>query len=89
MDVKISDLPMTANALASLCEALDALNSALSSKKDDIAARNKFTSQQLNDNNNKIVFLKETSAKIIGQIDSIIENLDNVLEKNGSSNNND
>lgn len=88
MDAKNSEMPRTADALAGLTEALSRLGAGIAAKKNELAEKDKTLAGQLEKKDSDIVLLKESSVKVIGQIDGIIGKLDNILENNGSGNNN-
>ena len=68
--------------------ALAALGAAVEAKKEELAATAKQQAAEIAKKETKLALLKESSAKVIGQIDGIIGKLDNILENNGSGNDN-
>ena len=85
MDAKNSELTKTADAIAALTEALAALGAAVAAKKEELAATAKQQAEEIAKKETKLALLKDSSTKVIGQIDGI---LDNILENNGSGNDN-
>ena len=61
---------------------------AVEAKKEELAATAKQQAAEIAKKETKLALLKESSAKVIGQIDGIIGKLDNILENNGSGNDN-
>ena len=86
MDAKNSEMTKTADAIAALTEAL--AGAAVEAKKEELAATAKQQAAEIAKKETKLALLKESSAKVIGQIDGIIGKLDNILENNGSGNDN-
>lgn len=71
-----------------LTEALAALGAAVAAKKEELAATAKQQAEEIAKKETKLALLKDSSTKVIGQIDGIIGKLDNILENNGSGNDN-
>ena len=69
-------------------EALAALGAAVAAKKEELAATAKQQAEEIAKKETKLALLKDSSTKVIGQIDGIIGKLDNILENNGSGNDN-
>ena len=88
MDAKNLEMTETADAIANLTEALARLSAAVVAKKDELTEGKKFHNAQLEKKETALLLLKESSASVIGKIDGIIGKIDNVLENNGSGNNN-
>lgn len=57
-------------------------------KKEELAATAKQQAEEIAKKETKLALLKDSSTKVIGQIDGIIGKLDNILENNGSGNDN-
>lgn len=57
-------------------------------KKEELAATAKQQAEEIVKKETKLALLKDSSTKVIGQIDGIIGKLDNILENNGSGNDN-
>ncbi len=88
METKNQNLTRTQDALASLSEALLKLNAAADAKKELLKKQNKQTAETIENREKRLEILKASSEKISAQIDHIIENLDKVLENDGTGNNN-
>ena len=88
MEDKKIELTATSQAIADLSEAIANLNAAVTAKKNDLKAEKKQTQAVLKEREAKLAFLKETSGRIMQNIDGIISKLDKVLESNGTSHNN-
>lgn len=88
METKNQNLTRTQDALAGLSEALLKLNAAADAKKELLKKQNKQTAETIEDREKRLEILKASSEKISAQIDHIIENLDKVLENDGTGNNN-
>ena len=88
MNEKNTDLPQTNAALAGLSAALQNLSTAMSSKKAELAQREKQHTKELADSESKLEILKASSQKIINNIDAVMTRLDKVLENDGASNSN-
>lgn len=88
MDTKNSEMTKTADAIAALTEALAALGAAVAAKKEELAATAKQQAEEIAKKETKLALLKDSSTKVIGQIGGIIGKLDNILENNGSGNDN-
>lgn len=88
MTEKNTDLPQTHAALAGLSSALQNLRLVLDSKKAELAQREKKNGEALKNSENRLDILKESSQKIIHNIDTVMSRLDKVLENDGASNRN-
>lgn len=88
MTEKNTDLPQTHAALAGLSSALQNLSLVLESKKTELAQREKKNGEALKDKEARLNILKESSQKIIHNIDAVMSRLDKVLENDGASNHN-
>ena len=87
-DTKNPYLPKTNEALAELSSALARLSLILDDKKKEISSNTQNLKSELSQKDKKIEMMKASYTKIIDNVDSVINRLDKVLEKDGSSNNN-
>lgn len=74
--------------MAELNSALMHLGEVVESKKQEINARTKDLQNEAKKEKQKLDFLSESCNSIVANIDNIINRLDKVLENDGSSNNN-
>ena len=88
MTEKNAELPQTSAAIAGLSDALARLNSAIGSKKDEMARKEKRYGAELKDSEARLELLKASSRKIIDNINTVMTRLDKVLENDGTSNDN-
>lgn len=88
MTEKNVELPQTNAAIAGLSEALDKLNEVLSAKKEQLSAKDAKAKSQLKTSETNLALLKNTSEKIITNINAVMSRLDKVLENDVSSNDN-
>ena len=88
MTEKNTDLPETSAALAGLSSALQNLSLVLSSKKTELTQREEKHNDALKDSETRLDILKQSSQKIINNIDAVMSRLDKVLENDGASNRN-
>ena len=88
MTEKNAELPQTSAAIAVLSDALARLNSAIGSKKDELARKEKRYGAELKDSEARLELLKASSRKIIDNINTVMTRLDKVLENDGTSNDN-
>lgn len=88
MTEKNADFPRTSAAFADLSAALAQLNNAIDNKKGELAQKEKKHLSELKDNENRLNLLKASSQNIINNINQVMTRLDNVLENDGTSNNN-
>lgn len=88
MTEKNADFPRTSAAFADLSAALAQLNSAIDSKKSELAQREKKCQAEFKSTEDRLNLLKASSQNIINNINQVMTRLDNVLENDGSSNNN-
>lgn len=86
MTDKNIELEQTKRALAELSEALAEVSAAVTAKKNELKAADKQKQSLLKDREEKLNVLKQSSKKVIGDINGIIGKLDKVLENNGTSN---
>ena len=88
MTEKNAELPQKSAAIAGLSDALARLNSAIGSKKDELARKEKRYGAELKDSEARLELLKASSRKIIDNINTVMTRLDKVLENDGTSNDN-
>lgn len=88
MDNKIFQFPETIKALAELSADIVKLTSNFKIEKNSMTEAQKKCAEELNVKNSKLCNLQNASSGIISNLDNLISQLDNMLEKNGSSNNN-
>lgn len=86
--MKNTNLPATTEAIAELSSALAYLNEVMGDKQKEISLSKKKAETELKSKDKKIENLKSAYTKIINNVDSVINRLDKVLEKDGSGNNN-
>ena len=86
-DTKNILLPKTNAAISELSSALAHLNEVLDGKKKEVLQRQKKFAADIKLRDKKIEAMKSSYAQIIDNIDSVINRLDKVLEKDGSGNN--
>lgn len=82
------DFTQTNDALAELSASLQNLENLLAVKSETAAKENKKQAQALKESEIKLSLLRETSEGVLGKMDSLINKLDNVLENNGTSHDN-
>ena len=88
-DTKKNNFTQTNEALLSLSSALADLNISWNNKQNSFDNELKLKQEDVSSANKKLDGLKASTVKSIENIDNIINKLNIVLEKNGSSNNND
>ena len=88
MTEKNADFPRTTAAFADLSAALAQLDNAIDNKKSELAQKAKNHQSELKENEARLNLLKNSSQNIINNINQVMIRLDNVLENNGTSNNN-
>ncbi|MBP3347120.1 MAG: hypothetical protein J6L86_08865 [Alphaproteobacteria bacterium] len=86
-DTKNILLPKTNEAISELSSALAHLNEVLDGKKKEVLQRQKKFAADIKLRDKKIEAMKSSYAQIIDNVDSVINRLDKVLEKDGSGNN--
>ncbi len=86
-DTKNILLPKTNEAISELSNALAHLNEVLDGKKKEVLQRQKKFVADIKLREKKIEAMKSSYAQIIDNVDSVINRLDKVLEKDGSGNN--
>ncbi len=86
MTDNIFEFAKTNQALGDLSETIIRLDVALKSKKQQVETQIQEQENRLQDKQKQIEALRDTSANILQNIDAIINNLDNILESNGTSN---
>lgn len=86
-DTKNILLPKTNEAISELSNALAHLNEVLDGKKKEVLQRQKKFAADIKLREKKIEAMKSSYAQIIDNVDSVINRLDKVLEKDGSGNN--
>ncbi len=82
------DFKLTNDALAELSASLQNLENMLTLKCEEAAKENKKQSQALKESEIKLSLLRDTSSHVLNNLDVLINKLDNVLENNGTSYNN-
>lgn len=87
-DTKKIELSQTCDALAELSESLLQLSGMIEDKKIELTDAKKKSDNESKNNSKSLEILKNSSQSIIGDIDTIISQLDKILEKDGTSNNN-
>ncbi len=88
MEAKKIDFSHTSEALSELSEALSNLSAATAAKKNELKNAEKQQGLLLKDRENRLEILTTSSENILSNIDGIIENLNKVLEDDGTSNDN-
>ncbi len=88
MDGKNFDFANTTQALAELSSCLAKLNANIENKKNELQEQRKQNLSLITEREEQLEILKNSSRDVIQNIDNIINRLDNVLQENGSSNNN-
>ena len=88
MNDNFFDFASTNQALGALSETILKLEMSLKSKQNSNNASIKELQNALVEKESQIEALKMASSSVVQNIDNIINSLDNVLEKYGSSNNN-
>ncbi len=86
-DTKNILLPKTNEAISELSSALARLNEVLDGKKKEVLQRQKKFAADIRLRDKKIEAMTSSYAQIIDNVDSVINRLDKVLEKDGSGNN--
>lgn len=86
-DTKNILLPKTNEAISELSSALAHLNEVLDGKKKEVLQRQKKFAADIKLRDKKIEAMKSSYAQLIDNVDSVINRLDKVLEKDGSGNN--
>ncbi|MDY4841313.1 MAG: hypothetical protein SO314_02970 [Alphaproteobacteria bacterium] len=86
-DTKNILLPKTNEAISELSSALAHLNEVLDDKKKEVLQRQKKFAADIKLRDKKIEAMKSSYAQIIDNVDSVINRLDKVLEKDGSGHN--
>lgn len=87
-DTKKLEFSQTSDALAELSESLLQLSGMIEDKKIELTVAKKKSDNESKNNSKSLEILKNSSQSIIGDIDTIISQLDKILEKDGTSNNN-
>ena len=87
MTDNIFEFAKTNQALGNLSETIIRLDTALKSKKQQIAGSRQEQKALLEKRETQLENLRTASVGVIENIDAIINSLDNVLENNGSGNN--
>lgn len=88
MDNNFFQLPETTKALAELSTCIVKLTSGFKAEREKLLAENLKCKNDLEQKEDALNNLQTKSSAIIDNLDNIISQLDKVLEKNGSSNNN-
>ena len=88
MDNKKFELPLTTQALGELSATTAALSAALKSKKEEIRSRMAENERAAAQKSAELVLLQNKTAETLQSMDNLISQIDNVLENNGTSNNN-
>ncbi|MBE6453142.1 MAG: hypothetical protein E7012_06615 [Alphaproteobacteria bacterium] len=88
MDNKFFDFPETTKALAELSADIVKITSALKTENEKLVLKNNQCVDELTRKEENLLKLQQTSLGVIENIDIMITQLDKVLDKNGSSNNN-
>ncbi len=86
-DTKNILLPKTNEAISELSSALAHLTEVLDGKKKEVLQKQKKFAADIKLRDKKIEAMKSSYAQIINNVDSVINRLDKVLEKDGSGNN--
>lgn len=88
MEAKKVDLSKTYDALAGLNNAIAALESALDAKGKDISALLAAKDSVLEQKQKELEKIKKTSAKALDSMAAIVNKINNVLEQDGTGNDN-
>lgn len=89
MTDNIFDFARTSQALGSLSETVIRLDAALKNKRQRIADTLQEQRLRLQDKDKRLEELRAASANVLDNIDGIIGRLDEILENNGTGNDND
>ncbi len=88
MENKNFNLPLTNQALAEFSATAARLEAALKAKQAELRTERENSRAEHAQKAQSLGNLQETAAAVLQNMDGIISQIDNVLENNGSSNNN-
>lgn len=88
MENKFFEFPKTSQAISALSADIVKIISSLKAQRIDAETAKQQCQDSLKAKDHALSILQQSSEVIIGSLDNIISQLDKVLEKDGTSNNN-
>ncbi len=88
MENKIFEFPQTSQAISALSADIVKVISALKAQRVDAETTMQQYKNSLKEKDNALEALQQSSVAILENLDGVISQLDKVLEKDGTSNNN-